>query len=442
MIKTAIFLYPTDKGNTDISYHYAQEYSRICLSVLPRNRQHLIVVNQDTKLLHEGIDQIQPNIPVSQKDRIANLIEATKSLSSQNSQTANVARLILVGDPGALKIPQNQEQAISIASEVSKLLPKFFQKFLFEMVVFIKGTAHEEVFSNEDESIKVSLVNEENVKIFAQLSVYNHLKLSSFKMSRFHIYFLDIFNQSQIVVTNVLYHSPEDLLGQVVTSYPCVILDETTPVLKELELNVILFDNKYLLSLSNGKCFLSVIEKYTPQYLDTIKDCYFTINNPNQNFVLQSMVPKLLLEPNDKHFWAFQRTELPPPALRILTELNILADPEYFIFKPEFWAKPMVQRFLGPILSIVAKSNPTDQDVRRLYADIQTLMMNMMKFPHEFFANLTPPGAQSYESTIKSFNVQLKFIFSSFKKETHFHDQMFNIYNQLGDQILVRQLGK
>lgn len=407
MIKTSICIYPSDKGQIDSSYNFSEEYCRICLGVLPRDR-HRITIFCGKNILFKPqmeLNQFQKtDFDLDVKEKVDGMIHGTLSLLSNQPNTFNVGRLMIISDPNGINIPDKPtndaflHQATSMQSTLMNFIaekgePIKFDRLYFELIIFSEKLfdSHINVKSEEDPSshviVHVTVRHPDDAESYAQLLAYDHLKLSFFKMKKFQIYFMNIFEQDQIIVKSVKYQNPEDLVGPVEITYPCVILNKDIPVINELQTNDIIFEDEHksewLLSLHNDSCFLS---KLGPVFgKDVIKIFSFKAD-PSKNRLIQEMPKKLIISPNGNN-WTFSRKK-PSPALKLLTMIKEFDDKSFVLFSPHFINNPKARSIMTPILEAVAKSSPTRLDVENASKAITDLFNTLVRAPQEILQDV------------------------------------------------------
>lgn len=411
MIKTSICIYPSDKGQIDSSFSFTNEYCRICLGVLPKERQRIQIFYGKDQIFQPQmeLDQfIKTDFNLSSDEKADLMKKGTRSLLSNEPNTFNVGRLMIISDPNGIIIPEgvnSNDTFLHFATSLQSTLmnrisdkrdPIKFHRLYFELILFSEESfgSHIDVMSKEDNSshviIHVTVRHPNDSEKYAQILSYNHLKLSLFKMDPFRIYFLNIFEQDQVNIRdikNVKYQNPEDLSGPVEISYPCVILNKDMPVLTELQKSDIIFEDEHhiqwLLSLHNKYCFLS---KLGPAFSDNVIKKFSFKADPTKNRLIQEMPQKLIISP-DGNNWPFSRSK-PSPGIKLITRINEFKDKSFVLFSPHFINNQKARSIIKPILDAVAKFSPTRSDAEEASKGMSELFNTLLNAPQEILQDV------------------------------------------------------
>ncbi|OHT17604.1 hypothetical protein TRFO_00861 [Tritrichomonas foetus] len=437
MIRTSVCILPSEQGTTTNAFRFTEEYARICLGVLPQNRHQLRVFCHHNCIFNperfSDLSNFQRiEFSLSSNEKLESLIVAMRSLITNIPNAFNVGRLILVCEDITI-FPKSDNFVPEYFVEWSSKLLQItqnddtfnFHQIKIDLIVF-HPTLDIDVWSN-DKLIHVIVKKPEESEFWAQQMAFDHLRLSHFKFKGFQIYFLDVFNQSKIVMPNVSYHLPNMLLPPVIISYPCVFLKKDTPVTSELSSNVIIFYNekekdstKWLLSMTNGNCFLSQLGELPDD--DVIKQFSFTANIET-NRLIQAMPPRLILSPIGDN-WNFSRTEQ-SLALTSMTRLSQIDDQNVILFSPQFLQNATAYKLVAPIISAVSKSLPTPDDLKMADMAIGELFNTLLRSPHEILAQNSHAGAIPYPDLIQRLVLELKIILQWFEVASPEHSALF-----------------
>lgn len=460
MIKTSICLYPSDKGKIKSSFNFTKEYCRICLGVLKRDKHRINVFCGKNKIFQPQmeLDHFTQNVfNLDFNEKINGMMYGIQSLISdqQNTDgkfTFNVGRLMIIADPKGMKIPDNPTNAdlVDIAKNMLNYIGEKirhqvkFDQLHFELIIFSK-TSHDFHLdyndSNELALIHVTVRHPTEAENYAQNLAADHLKLSFFKMKKFRIYFLDIFKQSNIDVTKVDYKNPEDLIGPVKVTYPCVILNKDIPVIKELQSNDIIFQDEWLLSLHNGYCFLSQIGPV----LRTEKIKYFSFKaDPTQKRLIQEIPTKLIISPFGDN-WTFTRTKA-SPAINCLTRFNQFDDKSFVLFSPHFMNNQKARALIEPVLVAVAKSSPTNIDIDNCSKSFKDLFTVLITAPQDILqdvvmSEVVPTDQVTYAKLLHekrmSLLMEIKTLLTWYENASEGHINILQLF--MGYEKMIRQ---
>lgn len=425
MIRTTFCAFPDSNGKVDNSLCFAKEYHRISVGVLPnaKNRLNFLSLQKDANF--------QGPMPIDQfmkQNIISKSASSLLSDSSNNPNTFNVGRLIIICEPDCIILPEPKNEIfLSIANnckdQIEKALSITFDRLFLELIFFSKSSIYSKIdVLSQDKLMHVIVKHPDESERYAQLLAYNHLKLSEFKMSSFLIYFLNIFEQTSVRVEKPRYQSPEELVGPVKVTYPCVIMNKTMPVSDELKSNVITFNNQWLLSSYQNSCFLSKIGEPLEGFSskDSVIKKFSFRPDPTKNRLIQEMPAKLIIKPIGDN-WKFKRTK-PSQAINKLSKFAKFEDRNSVLFSPYFMSDETRHQkaisLLAPILTAIAKSSPNSEEVSLAIKSINNLFTQLLNAAQDILNEIVlsenPPTDQA--TYIKALDEKRKSLLNDIKE--------------------------
>lgn len=140
MIRTTFCAFPDSNGKVDNSLCFAKEYHRISVGVLPnaKNRLNFLSLQKDANF--------QGPMPIDQfmkQNIISKSASSLLSDSSNNPNTFNVGRLIIICEPDCIILPEPKNEIfLSIANnckdQIEKGLSITFDRLFLELIFFFK----------------------------------------------------------------------------------------------------------------------------------------------------------------------------------------------------------------------------------------------------------------------------------------------------------------
>ena len=359
MRRTVLCIVPSHDGAIHDAFSLANEYCRICEGVLgSRHRIHVLCCKESLFSRGDPLSKLSEPTPrsVTASEIIGGLTTAMQILSDKQGDNFRVGRLILLFNDAShfLNAPNPLNLAYLLGwidQTIATIKKEQFDDLNVDVVTFARGPPVDGLSTNR--SNRAIVAAPECCLRVAHEFAQCHLKLSSLVFKSVGFYFLDLFEQKDIVCTQAKDVPKSLVLNKIEQVCPCVLRANQPGIVEALATDVIIFEDQYLVTAEHGRCLLSYVSSVCDQ--ETIDECAFDIPSEAATSIVARMVHVLKIGESGTN-WIFKRN-LPSPALSCLSQLASLGGCDSVLFSPGFLHQQRAFELLGPILAAVGKPN-------------------------------------------------------------------------------------
>ncbi|KAH0793846.1 hypothetical protein GPJ56_002268 [Histomonas meleagridis] len=306
-----------------------------------------------------------------------------------------------------------------------------------DFILFYPDKNVNKYFEND---IHLMVVDPKNAIQAAQTVAAEHLRLSKMTLPNFQLFFLNIFEQQELTFNKIDPNSFKirgSLIPRVYASYYCTF---TSPFDYNLNLLVsglkteviIIIDNTWMLSESNGKFSLSKLSNS----LDNEIIHQFAFDEPSKidDFIFK--LPPILRISNSEQRWVFTRGS-PNEALVAITSLSALTGPDSIIFSNSLLQNTASKRIFEPILEAISQPKPNNIQVKNAEDSINLLFECI----YSGNINIFPPEMRSrpYQTLVNRLLEELNYLFKIYQGPSKEHQTISGIFfnkNTQYDQLV------
>lgn len=438
MQKTLIYIAPSADGDAEHAFKFAQNYIQICEGVLPKHRHQITVrYGKETCLCpgdeHDNLKTFKQSL--STKEIFDYFYDSHEDFfKSFSEREFAVGRFIILFNDNSIFQETDDNLIVDDVNAMIDTMYKLmndkgllFDEIKIDFIIFAENGN----INYEDGLKHIVITDPSKMDQIVQYMAIKHLKLSKMQISaNFQLLYLNIYEKSEIISTNLDF-KPRDYLTPIVTeSYYCKFIN-----IKNEDLDIInhgfssnamiMIDNKWLLSKENGRIMLS---KFGPPIDNEVLQV-FSFDEPNEPYYQSSILfklPPVLRITNSGFRWSFSRnTE--NNGLMALTQYQLISLKDSILFSDSLFSNKKSESIFRPILEILSHPKPNKSQSKLVEESFRTLFDSIRMGNKDIL-----PDELLEKNDIKSVFAQILFeleivikIFSNYSKD---HENIQTIY--------------